>query len=67
MTGTLQDICWNIVDGFRDAILGSIKLFKMDKEKQPASEIKAEEPKTTLARRRAEKQKTQKKAVVKER
>ena len=67
MSGTFQDICWNVIDGFRDAILGSLKLLRMDEGLEEGQEIKSEEPKTTLARRRAEKQKTQKKITVKDR
>ena len=66
MADTFQDISWGIIQGFRDAVLGSVKAFKLDSE--PTSPVqKKDEPMTTLARRRAEKQKTSKKSQPKKR
>lgn len=68
MADTFQDICWGIIRGFQDAILGSMKIFKLDSD--TSSEQKKDErdePMTTLARRRAEKQKQTKTTEKKDR
>lgn len=59
MADTFQDLCWGVVRGFQDAILGSLKIFKLDSEDATKTPEKKEQM-TTLARRRAEKQKTAK-------
>ena len=56
MTDSFQNICWEIARGFRDAVMGSFKIFHLDKEE----ETKVTEPveqKTILAQRRELKQK----------
>lgn len=56
MTDTFREICWGIIHGFRDAVLGTVHVFKLDADRK--KKIKQpEEPLTTLAKRRAEKQK----------
>ena len=66
MADTFQDICWGVIRGFQDAVLGSLKVFKLDSEQQ--EEGKEQQQKlTTLARRRAEKQKQANKTEMKER
>lgn len=44
-----------VTHGLRDAILGTIKVYNMDKDLQKSPSKKPTEPLTTLARRRAEK------------
>ncbi|XP_053408132.1 etoposide-induced protein 2.4 homolog [Mercenaria mercenaria] len=56
MADTFQDICWGVIRGFQDAVLGSMKIFKLDSE-QPEGKEEQQQKMTTLARRRAEKQK----------
>ena len=65
MTELVQEMCWGMMLGFRDAILGCFKVFKMDQNTQSQNEKQSDEPMTTLAKRRAEKQKQFKKATVK--
>lgn len=57
MTDLLQDILYGIIYGFRDSILGTHKIFKLDAENEEEELSKTLEPMTTLARRRAEKRK----------
>lgn len=67
MADTFQDICWGIIRGFQDAVLGSLKIFKLDAETSSENKQQGkEEPITTLARRRAEKQRQTKKVEKKE-
>ena len=56
MTDTFREICWGIIQGFRDAVLGTLHVFKLDAEKKVAVK-QPDEPLTTLAKRRAEKHK----------
>lgn len=65
MTDTFQDICWGIIRGFRDAIVGSLKIAYLDSDNEAQADKKSEEQLTTLARRRAEKHKQQKKVEKK--
>ena len=56
MTDTFREICWGIIQGFRDAVLGTLHVFKLDADRK--TEVKQQDvPLTTLAKRRAEKQK----------
>ena len=55
MTDTFREICWGVIQGFRDAVLGTLHVFKLDADRK--SEVKQQDvPLTTLAKRRAEKQ-----------
>jgi hypothetical protein len=65
MADTFQDICWGVIRGFQDAVLGSMKIFKLDSEQVEGKE--QQQKLTTLARRRAEKQKQTNKTEKKER
>ncbi|XP_060607250.1 etoposide-induced protein 2.4 homolog [Ruditapes philippinarum] len=64
MADTFQDICWGVIRGFQDAVLGSMKIFKLDSEQVEGKE--QQQKLTTLARRRAEKQKQTNKTEKKE-
>lgn len=55
MTDTFQDISREIIRGFRDAILGTVNIFKMDAAVE-TNEKKGTEQMTVLAQRRAHKQ-----------
>ncbi|XP_022327779.2 etoposide-induced protein 2.4 homolog [Crassostrea virginica] len=56
MADSTKEIVNGIVQGFRDSILGIIKIFRYDTTSEKCDPKKSE-PQTTLARRRAEKQK----------
>lgn len=66
MADTFQDICWGIVKGFQDAILGTTKIFKLDSDKSQEVEQK-EKHLTTLAKRRADKKSATKTVEKKDR
>ncbi|KAK3605486.1 hypothetical protein CHS0354_001475 [Potamilus streckersoni] len=66
MYNTFQHICNGIINGFRDNILGALKVYKMDAEIEPEPIKKPEEEMTVLARRRAEKKLFKKKLEPKE-
>ena len=57
MTDLLKDILYGIIHGFRDSILGTVKIFKLDNQDEEEESDRSTEPMTTLARRRAEKRK----------
>ncbi|CAC5390922.1 EI24 [Mytilus coruscus] len=57
MTDLLKDILYGIIHGFRDSILGTVKIFKLDNQNEEEESDRSSEPMTTLARRRAEKRK----------
>lgn len=57
MTDLLKDILYGIIHGFRDSILGTVKIFKLDNQDEEEESDRSAEPMTTLARRRAEKRK----------
>lgn len=56
-TGLIRDVLYGIINGFRDSILGTVKIFKLDHQHEEGEGTKSSEPLTTLARRRAEKRK----------
>ncbi|CAG2237874.1 EI24 [Mytilus edulis] len=57
MTDLLKDILYGIIHGFRDSILGTVKIFKLDNQDEEEESDRSSEPMTTLARRRAGKRK----------
>uniref|UniRef100_K1QPA2 Etoposide-induced protein 2.4-like protein n=1 Tax=Magallana gigas TaxID=29159 RepID=K1QPA2_MAGGI len=58
MADSTKEIIHGIIQGFRDSILGISKILKYDASiDNSEGELKKNEPQTTLARRRAEKQK----------
>jgi hypothetical protein len=57
MTDLLKDILYGVIHGFRDSILGTHKIFKLDTQNEEEDTARTSEPMTTLARRRAEKRK----------
>ncbi|XP_052803163.1 etoposide-induced protein 2.4 homolog [Mya arenaria] len=56
MAESFQDICWEIARGFRDAVLGAGKIFKIDEAKSDKKDDPPEHH-TVLAQRRAQRQK----------
>ena len=56
MTDAFREICLGIIQGFRDAVLGTLHVFKLDAEKKESVK-QPDVPLTTLAKRRAEKHK----------
>ncbi|KAL3885811.1 hypothetical protein ACJMK2_025847 [Sinanodonta woodiana] len=67
MSNTFQHICLGIVNGFRDNVLGALKVYKMDAKTETEPTKKSEEELTTLARRRAVKKPSKEKENSKER
>ena len=55
MTDLLKDILYGVIHGFRDSILGTHKIFKLDAQNEEEDTARTSEPMTTLARTRAEK------------
>jgi len=53
MADTFQDILREVIKGFRDAVLGSANIFKMDQVAADGNEKKGTEQLTVLAQRRA--------------
>ncbi|XP_061163790.1 etoposide-induced protein 2.4 homolog [Saccostrea echinata] len=67
MADSTKEIINGIIQGFRDSILGILKIFRYEAtDSSSDGEQKKTEPKTTLARRRAEKQKLKGSSEVKE-
>lgn len=60
MSNTVNNIIAGIAKGFQDAVLGTLKVYKLDLAIQADIAKKSEEPMTILARRRAEKMKHKK-------
>ncbi|KAL5020028.1 hypothetical protein ScPMuIL_002920 [Solemya velum] len=60
MSNTLNNIVAGVARGFRDAVLGTFKVYKLDMAIQADIATKSVEPMTTLARRRSEKMKHKK-------
>ncbi|CAH1796277.1 unnamed protein product [Owenia fusiformis] len=70
MTNTIKRTLFDIISGMRDAILGTLKIHKLDEEvsKRSAGSVKAQEQLSVLAQRRAERDqhKTREKKVESE-
>lgn len=67
MADSTKEIIHGIIQGFRDSILGISKILKYDASiDNSEGELKKNEPQTTLARRRAEKQKLKGNLEIKE-
>lgn len=58
MTDTITEIMYSMIRGFRDSILGAMKVHKLDSEQEEEKPQTKSEPMTTLAKRRAERNKT---------
>ncbi|KAJ8299530.1 hypothetical protein KUTeg_023590 [Tegillarca granosa] len=57
MTDTITEIMYSMIRGFRDSILGAMKVHKLDCEQEEEKPQTKSEPMTTLAKRRAERNK----------
>lgn len=58
MTDTVRLVTAGMMRGFRDSILGTLKVYKMDQEPDGSKQAKKPvEPQTVLAQRRAERMK----------
>ncbi|XP_064595576.1 LOW QUALITY PROTEIN: etoposide-induced protein 2.4 homolog [Liolophura sinensis] len=57
MTDTVRLVTAGMMRGFRDSILGTLKVYKMDQEPDSSMTKKPVEPQTVLAQRRAERMK----------
>ena len=62
MTDSVKELVNGLCKGFRDSIVGMLKVYRLDedlqKEADDANEAASREPATNLARRRAERMKT---------